>query len=209
MADQNHSPKQKEFGHYTPSGGHAYNDPSLGPLEFLLAVVRDTTLPITVRVKAAEGAAPYFAPRPGESRHYPCVGHHLEYIIGDNHRLHHALRQSQEPRTPDPNSFTEGSPDGDYGNSQSFSSSRSNSHHPQSEPMAPVDLTTTSYPQSLPDYSHPPTPAEIDEIRAAIHALRPDLAHLPVPELHLCQCGHWICGPCPLGERCRERSKLN
>jgi hypothetical protein len=25
----------------------------------------------------------------------------------------------------------------------------------------------------------------------------------------LCQCGHWLFGPCPLGERCRDRSKLN
>jgi hypothetical protein len=30
-----------------------------------------------------------------------------------------------------------------------------------------------------------------------------------VPAPHLCGCGHWIFGPCPLGERCRDGSKLN
>jgi hypothetical protein len=39
--------------------------------------------------------------------------------------------------------------------------------------------------------------------------LRPDLAHLPIPEPRLCSCGHWMFGPCPLGERCRDKSKLN
>ena len=42
-----------------------------------------------------------------------------------------------------------------------------------------------------------------------INKLRPDLAHVPIPEPRMCRCGHWLFGPCPLGERCRERSKLN
>jgi hypothetical protein len=64
-------------------------------------------------------------------------------------------------------------------------------------------------PQILRDYSDPPTPEDIQQIAAAVHRLRPDLAHLPIPEPRLCTCGHWMFGPCPLGERCRERSKLN
>jgi hypothetical protein len=61
----------------------------------------------------------------------------------------------------------------------------------------------------VPDYSTPPTPAELQEIKAAINKLRPDLAHLPIPEPRLCACGHWIFGPCPLGEQCRDTSSPN
>jgi hypothetical protein len=75
---------------------YAYNDPDLSPKEFLIAVMRSTHLPITIRIKAAEAAAPYFTPRPGEARHYPCVDAHLTYVIPD----YPSLREACEPRTP-------------------------------------------------------------------------------------------------------------
>src|SRR5262245_31459659 len=99
---------------------HAYDDPSLGPVEFLLAVMRSKHLPLSVRMDAAARAAPFLTPRCGESRHYPCVGHHLTYVIPDNL----SLRQGYEPRTPSiedpPNE-----PDEINRDQQSFSSSAS------------------------------------------------------------------------------------
>ena len=74
------------------------------------------------------------------------------------------------------------------------------------DPGDPQNLTRDPEPLPSPDYSRPPTPEEIREIKAVINKLRPDLAHLPVPEPHLCACGHWMFGPCPLGERCRDSS---
>ena len=75
------------------------------------------------------------------------------------------------------------------------------------EAVAPQNLTTIPNTPPLIDYSTPPTPAELQEIKAAINALRPDLAHLPVPEFHLCPCGHWITGEYDCCRR--ELSKLN
>jgi hypothetical protein len=37
----------------------AYNDPTLSPLDFLLAVMHDTHLPVSIRMDAAKAAAPY------------------------------------------------------------------------------------------------------------------------------------------------------
>jgi hypothetical protein len=60
---------------------HAHDAPGLSPKEFLLAVMRDRTLPLSTRMEAAAAALPYFAPRPGESRYYESVDHHLTYRI--------------------------------------------------------------------------------------------------------------------------------
>jgi hypothetical protein len=167
---------------------HPYNDPSLGPLEFLRCVYRDPLLPMSIRIDAARGLLPYTEPRPASSpsSHIGCT-----IVIG-----------GLGPRATDP-------PEQINENLQSFSVSADNSCQPSSEPPAPVNTETNSYPQTFIDYSTPPTPAELQEIKAAINRLRPDLAHLPIPEPHLCACGHWIFGPCPLGERCCDRTKLN
>ena len=111
----------KEFKAHEPElpPRHAYNDPDLSPKEFLLAVMRSQHLPLSFRIKAAEAAAPYFTPRPGEARHYPCVGYHLTYVIPDNPALREALEPSTEP------------PEQINGKSQSFSSSAPNSCQPQ------------------------------------------------------------------------------
>ena len=148
--------------------------------------MRDTTLPIAIRIKATEGAAPYFTPRPrpGASLHYPCVSHHLEYVIGDNQALREALARGTE----DQNSFTQ-DPDGDNANSQSFSSSASNNPQPRDdEPGDPNFMTTNSSPLTF---------DEIQEVKAAVQRLHPDadLSQLP-DHLTLCECGHWVPFPC-------------
>ena len=44
---------------------HAYDDPSLSPVDFLLCVMRDVTLPLAVRVDAADKLLPlYQKPQP-------------------------------------------------------------------------------------------------------------------------------------------------
>jgi hypothetical protein len=172
----------KEFKAHGPEHNspprHPCDNPDLNALEFLLAVMHDPTFPIAIRVKAAEGAAPYFTPRPGEARVYPCVDAHLTYIIPDHPRLREAL----EPKSPDQAPPTE-EPKPINGKSQSKD---------DDDPGDPNFMTT---------YSTPPTPEDIQQITTAVHQLRPDLAHLPVPEFHLCPCGHWITGSYPCCSR--------
>jgi hypothetical protein len=43
------------------SKAHAYNAPGLCPLQFLQAVYRDPSVPMSLRMQAAEAAAPYVA----------------------------------------------------------------------------------------------------------------------------------------------------
>jgi hypothetical protein len=49
-----------------PGPAHPCDAPGLSPKEFLLAVMHDTTLPLSTRIKAARDVAPYIlaAPRP-------------------------------------------------------------------------------------------------------------------------------------------------
>src|SRR5262249_6200019 len=159
---------------------HSCDDPDLSAREFLLRVMRDTTLPLTTRIKAASAVAPYFtdpAPVPPIACRIIIEGIPPEYL---------SMRQGSSPRTLD-HEFVAEDPEQTNGNSQSKSVRRSNSHPAQSETPAPVNLTR---------YSDPPSLAEIEEIKAAINKLRPDLTHLPTPDLHLCACGHWLTFPC-------------
>jgi hypothetical protein len=163
-----------------PPQSHAYDDPDLSPIEFLLAVMRDTSLPLPIRISAASAVAPYQHPRSRQD----IVPYHCKIIIG-------GLPPPEPGAGADPTGF----------HSQDLRSASINVTHGD-EAVNLVNIETTSSPPSL---------AEIEEIKAAVHALRPDLAHLPIPEPRLCACGHWMFGPCPLGEQCRERSstKLN
>jgi hypothetical protein len=205
MADTKQSPPRqvvKDFVRKPPSeltgSAHPCDDPGLSPIEFLQAIYRDPLLPMSIRIDAARGVLPYTEPRPASipSLHIGCT-----IVIG-------GLGPCPSHSLPDHGSVAE-DPEQINTISQSFSRSGSNNPQPSSEATAPVYTETTSYPPSLPDYSIPPTHTELQEIKAAINRLRPDLAHLPIPEPHLCQCGHWIFGPCPLGERCRDKSSPN
>src|SRR5262249_45368088 len=173
---------------------HPCNNPNLSPEEFLQRVMVDDTFSMALRVKAAAALTSIQtkAPVPPITIHIKDPYSH-EYLT----------------RFPWLKEFAAKGPEQVNTNSQSKSRIRPDSHHPQSGPQAPVYTERTSNPPTFIDYSKPPTPEEIQEIKAAINKLRPDLAHLPVPTPHLCGCGHWMFGPCPLGERCRERSKLN
>jgi hypothetical protein len=162
-----------------PPQTHAYNDPDLGPVEFLLAVMRAQHLPMSVRISAASAAAPYTTPRPCVSRPHPC----LTYIIPDNP----SLREPYEPGTPDQDPCTE-NPEQNNTISQSNSRSASNSHQPQLDDPRPLNTETNSSPLTF---------DEIQEVKAAVQALHPDADLSQIPDhLTLCQCGHWVPFPC-------------
>jgi hypothetical protein len=165
---------------------HTYDDPDLDPLAFLTAVYRATHLPMPTRIQAAAAILSFTNSVPRKVQGYvPC-----RIIIG-------GFGTNPSPTNEE---------------SQSFSISRSDNRHPQSEDQGPSNtenpfqsLNTETSSNTL--YSEPPSPEELQEIKAAISALRPDLAHLPLPELHKCPCGHWLTFEC----NCcyHDPSKLN
>jgi hypothetical protein len=199
MADTKQSPPRqvvKDFVRKSPSEApgpaHPCDAPGLSPIEFLHAVYCDPHLPMSIRIDAARGLLPYTEPRPAcaPSSHVGCT-----IVIGGLG----PCTTEPEPRSP---------ADPTKNHSENLLSANTTLTR-DGRPGAPQNLTTIPNTPPLIDYSTPPTPAELQEIKAAINRLRPDLAHLPIPEPRLCQCGHWLFGPCPLGEQCRDRSKLN
>ena len=170
---------------------HAYNDLDLSPIEFLHAVMHAERLPMSTRIEAAKALLPFTNPYPRPTNSVP----RCTIVIGglgpcDTARAQGPATEATENR------------------SENLLWANTTLTHDQST-QAPQNLTTIPNTPPLIDYSTPPTPAELQEIKAAINKLRPDLAHLPIPEPRLCACGHWIFGPCPLGERCCDRTKLN
>ena len=170
---------------------HAYNDPDLSPVEFLQAVYRDPLLPMSIRIDAARGLLPYTEPRPASipSSHIGCT-----IVIG-----------GLGPCAPSP----EHEPGQINEKSQSFSVGRSDNPPPQFGGPGPLNMTRNPEPSLFIDYSTPPSPQELQEIKAAINNLRPDLTHLPIPEFHLCPCGHWITGTYPCCQALTDKTKLN
>src|SRR6516165_7971842 len=65
-----------ESTHQGPGSAHLYNDPDLSPIEFMLAVMRDTTLPLAIRLDAAAKVAPFM-----HRRIYPSVPYHCKVVI--------------------------------------------------------------------------------------------------------------------------------
>jgi hypothetical protein len=176
-----------------PPQTHAYDDPTLSAIEFLQAVYHATHLPMSTRIDAARGLLPYTEPRPTSipSSHVGCT-----IVIGGLGPCDHG------PGTRCPSA-------GSTKNHSENLLSGSKTLTRDGEPGDPQNLTTTPEPSPFIDYSTPPTPEDIQAIKAAINALRPDLAHLPTPEFHLCPCGHWITGTYPCCERARDPSKMN
>jgi hypothetical protein len=190
MTDQNRSAKAQE----PEPTARPYNNPNLSPIEFLEAAMHCDTLSIALRVKAARALTSIHtkAPQPPVTIRIKDPYSH-EYLA----------------RFPWLKEFATKDPEQTNAISQSKSRIRSNSHQPSSETPPPLYTETNSNSPSLIDYSKPPTPEEIQQIKAAVHALRPDLAHLPVPEFHLCPCGHWITGSYPCCEALSDKTKLN
>src|SRR5262249_26062691 len=186
MADTKQSPPRqtvKDFVRKSPSeapgAAHPCDAPGLSPIEFLQAIYRDPLLPMSIRIDAARGLLPYTEPRPASAppSHIGCT-----IVIGG---LGPSATEP-EPRSPD-----------DPTEIHSVNLLSATQTVPRAgRPGDPKNLTTIPEPSTFTDYPTPPPPAELQEIKAAINRLRPDLAHLPIPEPHLCACGHWIFGDC-------------
>ena len=181
-----------EFTHQNQGpSSHVYNVPDLSPIEFLQAVMHAEHLPMATRIDAARALLPFTEPRPASvpSSHIGCT-----IVIGGLRPCDHgSASPSTEPRSPaDPTGFHSQNP---------FGAQITVPH--DTEPGDPQNLTTIPNPPSL---------DEIREAKAVVDRLRPDLAHLLVPEPRLCQCGHWMFYPCNCSTRdpsSRDPSKLN
>ena len=260
---------RQEFTHQNPEPSrHACDAPDISPIEFMLAVMRDTTLPLAIRLDAASKVAPFYHRRlrsQESNPHCTIVIPPLSYepwshICSPWPRSTGNVLPFTEPRPasiPSPHCTIVIPPlPNDHGSVaqdpasvhrilQSSSVGAELSHQPLSGDESQSNIETTSHPlffdapsciedhlettfanapkalleklkaEALsnpnPDYSTPPTPQELAEIKAAINKLRPDLAHLPIPEFHLCPCGHWITGEydCCRALSSRDPSKMN
>jgi len=91
---------------------HPCNAPSLGPLEFLQAVYRDASFPMSIRIDAARALLPYTEPPPGP-RPTNSVPRCTIVIGGLGPCDHGSASPSPEPRSPaDPTGFHSQNPFG-------------------------------------------------------------------------------------------------
>ena len=133
------------------SASHAYDAPNLSSKQFLLAVMHDPTVDMRDRIKAASALLRLFP--------HDWDPPSLKYVIP------HCYSFATEPE-PEPGPTTER-----LANSSQISPRSHIAPNHSGESPGPSNFETT------PD---PPSPEEIQQIAAAVHALRPDLAHLPI-----------------------------
>jgi len=181
----------KDFVRKDPSElhgpAHPCDAPDISGTEFLYAVMRDRSLPLTQRIRAA-----------GElMRLYP----------------DESFTPSLKIIIPYQGSLTK-DPGPDNTNQQANSPSRLYNPRPLPGAFGPSYIertfddptfTDNQIDDHYIDYSKPPSPDEIEEIKAAVHALRPDydLPSHPLT-LHLCACDHWLTFPCDCATRTRH-----
>ena len=160
---------------------HPCNNPNLSPIEFLEAVMHDDAFSMAVRVKAAKALTLIHTKAPQPS---------VTIRIRDPYSYEYLARYPwlKEFATKDPEQIN--------GNSQSKSRIRPDNPQPSSETPGPLYTETNSYPQTLIDHSKPPTPDEIQQIKAAVHELQPNFDPSQPVQLYLCSCGHWLTFPC-------------
>jgi len=145
---------------------HAYDDPDIGPIEFLLAVMRAQHLPMATRIDAAKAILPFTEPRPTSIPSWNGYTIIIPPLCSPWPRT--------QDRGPSPEQINE--------KSQSKDFVRGDNRQPLSGAPGPSNMMRDPEPSYLPDYSLPPDPA----VFAA--ALKYGL-----PEPHLCSyCGHWL-----------------
>jgi len=180
MADTKQSPPRqtvKDFVRKSPSEApgpaHPCDDPSLSALDFLFAVMRDRSFPISVRMDAAARLLPLTKSVPRAVAPEP----RCTIVIGG------LPTEDQDRITQSDSHFSPGS------------------HIPSNH------SDDSQGPSTLREYTDPPTPEEIAEIKATVQRLCPDADLSQVPEPRLCACGHWMFYPCNCVTR--DPSKLN
>jgi hypothetical protein len=120
---------RKESDHYDPrrdSTPHACNDPSLSAKDFLYAIYRDPTFPLSVRINAAARLLPLTESVPRAVAPEP----RCTIVIGG------IPTEAQ---------------DHDNTNRQSFSPDHSNTHHPCDGHPGPANIETNTDPLSFDD----------------------------------------------------------
>jgi hypothetical protein len=171
---------QKESDHYglrRDSTPHPCNDPSLSATEFLYAVYRDRTFPMSVRIKAATALLPYTNSLPhsaGAAERPTDIPPRCKIVIGGLGPCDHG------PASIPPGGSTE-----------------NDSQNPEFAHKAPTHNLDPPGSLNIEEIPPPLSFNEIQEIKAAIQRLHPDadLSHLP-DHLQLCECGHWMPFPC-------------
>ena len=152
---------------------HACDAPGLTGTQFLYAVMRDRSLPLTTRIKAAGKlmqVEPDGPPRPTVK----IVIEGFPSSILSQCQGHESVTQA---------------PDGKIGNQQSFPPEDSKTHHPHDDDPGDPNLMTTN--------TDPLTYDDIQQIKAAVQRLHPEADLSEVPDhLTLCECGHWLLYPC-------------
>jgi hypothetical protein len=147
-----------------PPQRHAYDDPSLTALEFLLAVMHDARLPLSTRLEAARAALPYTSPFPSKVQGY--VSFHCRIVI-----------PPFEPGTPDHPPATD--PTRNHSENPDFAS-KTLTHSDEAQALQNTEKTTE--PSPFIDFSLPPDPAVFEA------ALK-----YGYPAPHLCSfCKHWL-----------------
>jgi hypothetical protein len=129
---------------------HAYDDPDLSPKDFMLAVMRDTTLPIQTRVKAAAYLLPLTEHQPRTVVH----GSMITIVIGGMPEPGGIVGETQSNSVGGEDSWRPfwTTPGSSY-IEKIFPSTKTET---LSDPRpAPRDDTSDEY---KPDYSRPPTP---------------------------------------------------
>ena len=177
---------------------HPCNNPNLSPEEFLQRVMVDDTFSMALRVKAAAALTSIQTKAP-----VPPITIHIK----DPYSYEYLARFPwlKEFATKDPEQV----------NTISQSKDRIRPDNPQlsSETPGPLNTETPSPPQTFKPFLSTPGPSyiehtEILQVKAAVNKLRPDLAHLPLPDqFYHCSCWDcWFTFPCDCP---RDASKLN
>jgi len=178
MVDKNPSPRSED----PEPTRHECDNPNIGATDFLLAVMHDRQLPLATRIDAAAKLLriypdEWFTPR-------------VTIRIPDQHDT---LSTGPGPIATD----------GRLGIGRHFLP-RENKARTRSDDNSDAITLRENTDTYTPDYSVPPTAQEIEEIKAAVHALRPDYDPSQPVTLHLCACGHWLTFPCDCATRTRH-----
>jgi len=177
MVDRNQSsPEERES---TP---HPCDAPGLGPRAFLLAVMHDRQFPLAARMDAAARLLRLYGE---ESFARPKLCYRIEGFDSDHHCAEAERRGSVFEHR---GSGSDHPGEMDNGKSQSNLLSRSNNHGSHDRQTGSPNLTTNTEPLTF---------DQIQEIKAAVQRLQPDIDLSSVPDhLTLCACGHWMLFPC-------------
>jgi hypothetical protein len=182
-----------------PPQTHAYDDPAIGPIEFLTCVMHATHLPMSVRIHAASALLPFTDPKPRATAPISCkiviegMSTDPEGINTDRQLNSRSGKYNRQPSSGGPGSI-DTEKNSNPSTFKPFLSTPGPSYIEKTFPS--LNTESPSNPPSFIDYSKPLTPTELDEVKAAVHELQPNFDPSQPVHLYLCACGHWLTFPC-------------